>query len=76
VPPAAQPDYFAHLRERVQSTLHRLNNQSAVTQNNCRFLFDQSLRGLTPDQLAALRDATTSSEETAALLRELQSLLA
>jgi len=73
--PQESPDYFTAQRERVHGLLHKINNQSAVTQNNCRFLFDQSLRGLTPDQLAALRDATVSSEQTAALLRELQSAL-
>ena len=69
------PSYFEAMKAETGRILHDLSNQSAIVQNNARFLFDSTLRGLSSDQLAALRDAKDSSEKAAALIRELRAIL-
>lgn len=71
---APAPSYFATMKAEVGRVLHDLNNAAGIVTSNARYLADAGLE-LTRDQADALRDAALSAERTAALLRELQSLL-
>ena len=73
--PAAPPNYYAELRAEIGRILHAINNSHGVTASNARYLNDCSLRGMTTEQVGAIRDANTSAEKTSTLLRELAVIL-
>jgi hypothetical protein len=72
---APQPNYFAGMQAEVGRLIHAVNNAHSTTAANIRYLNDASLRGLSADQVAAIRDAHDSAEATSVLLRELRTLL-